>query len=80
MRDLWMLRPATTGVDDSALTQVFYPDETFAATANEVARVLGDPTGCRPRRYGRRGGRRHCCRRRSCRRVRLNVRRFPTSL
>lgn len=28
---------------DSALTQVFYPDETFAATANEVARVLGIP-------------------------------------
>ena len=28
---------------DSALTQVFYPDETFAVTANEVARVLGIP-------------------------------------
>lgn len=28
---------------ESALTQVFYPDETFAATANEVARVLGIP-------------------------------------
>lgn len=28
---------------DSALTQVFYPDETFAATANEIAQVLGIP-------------------------------------
>ena len=27
----------------SALTQVFYPDETFAATANEIAQVLGIP-------------------------------------
>ncbi len=29
--------------EESALTQVFYPDESFAATANEVARVLGIP-------------------------------------
>ncbi len=28
---------------EAALTQVFYPDETFAATANEVAQVLGIP-------------------------------------
>ncbi len=28
---------------EAVFTQIFYPDETFAATANEVARVLGIP-------------------------------------